>query len=283
MATGQRRAAYRYNALGERARKLGTRVTYYHYDLEGRLLAETDASGETRAEYLYLGNEPLALSRSGQLYYYHNDHLGTPQKLTDGAGQVVWSASYRPFGEASIRAGYVTQNLRFPGQYYDEESGLHYNYFRYYDAGTGRYITSDPIGLAGGINPYLYVGANPLKWIDPLGLRWETIDIDYHGWKNWGMGITNRLANLEEGTIASPKNCVGCTRDVIQEWIPHPDDPQNNRNYCAADDPMPGDRRKIKQQFGEFPDTWNVEGKSWHWEPPVPSPTYQNSFEGLYY
>ena len=154
VATGQRRAAYRYNALGERARKLGTRVTYYHYDLEGRLLAETDASGETRAEYLYLGNEPLALSRSGQLYYYHNDHLGTPQKLTDGAGQVVWSASYRPFGEASIRAGYVTQNLRFPGQYYDEESGLHYNYQRYYDPGTGRYLTSDPIGLQGGLNTY---------------------------------------------------------------------------------------------------------------------------------
>ena len=142
----------------------------YHYDLAGRLLAETDAGGRTRAEYLYLGNEPLALSRSGQLYYYHNDHLGTPQKLTDGAGQVVWSASYRPFGEASIRAGYVTQNLRFPGQYYDEESGLHYNYQRYYDPGTGRYLTSDPIGLQGGLNTYTYVENNPLKHIDPYGL-----------------------------------------------------------------------------------------------------------------
>ena len=79
-STGQRQAAYRYNALGERVRKLGTRVTDYHYDLEGRLLAETDAGGQTRAEYLYLGNAPLALSRSGQIYYYHNDHLGTPQK-----------------------------------------------------------------------------------------------------------------------------------------------------------------------------------------------------------
>ena len=68
-ATGQRQAAYRYNALGQRARKLGTSVIYYHYDLEGRLLAETDASGQTRAEYLYLGHEPLALSRSDQLYY----------------------------------------------------------------------------------------------------------------------------------------------------------------------------------------------------------------------
>ena len=169
-ATGQRRAAYRYNALGERVKKLGTSVTYYHYDLEGRLLAETDASGQTRAEYLYLGNESLALSRSGQLYYYHNDHLGTPQKLTDGAGQVVWSARYQAFGEASIRVGYVTQNLRFPGQYYDEESGLHYNYHQYYDPGTGRYITSDPIGLQGGLNTYAYAFQNPNKYIDRLGL-----------------------------------------------------------------------------------------------------------------
>ena len=170
-ATGQRQAAYRYNGLGERVKKLGTSVTYYHYDLEGRLLAETDASGQTRAEYLYLGNEPLALGRSGQLYYYHNDHLGTPQKLTDGAGQVVWSASYRAFGEASIGGWYVPQNLRFPGQYYDEESGLHYNYHRYYDPDIGRYLTSDPIGLAGGMNTYIYVDNNPINWVDPLGLE----------------------------------------------------------------------------------------------------------------
>ena len=193
-ATGQRQAAYRYNALGERVKKLGTRVTYYHYDLEGRLLAETDAGGQTRAEYLYLGNEPLALGRSGQLYYYHNDHLGTPQKLTDGAGQVVWSASYRAFGEASIQVRYVPQNLRFPGQYYDEESGLHYNYFRYYDPSIGRYIQPDPTGilrdysdpqlqiaiqmgliapegLYGSLNHlYGYVDQNPINFIDPSGL-----------------------------------------------------------------------------------------------------------------
>ena len=170
-ATGQRQAAYRYNALGERVKKLSTSLTYYHYDLDGRLLAETDAGGETCAEYLYLGSEPLALGRSGQLYYYHNNHLGTPQKLTDGDGNVVWAASYRAFGEESIRVGYVTQNLRFPGQYYDAGMGMHYNYFGDYDPRVGRYLQSDPIGLRGGVNTYGYVENNPFRYIDPLGLN----------------------------------------------------------------------------------------------------------------
>jgi RHS repeat-associated protein len=81
------------------------------------------------------------------LYWYHTDHLGTPQALTDRHGQIAWQAQYDPFGEVVLLVNNVTQPLRFPGQYFDEETGLHYNYFRDYDPGTGRYVQSDPIGV----------------------------------------------------------------------------------------------------------------------------------------
>ena len=74
-------------------------------------------------------------------------------------------------GEADVDgASTVTNNLRFPGQYYDGETGLHYNYFRYYDPTIGRYLNTDPIKLPGGVNLFSYVANNPLYWIDPYGL-----------------------------------------------------------------------------------------------------------------
>ena len=106
-----------------------------------------------------------------QLRRPHTDALGTPQVLTDETGSVVWRATYDPFGKATVFFGSsVEMNVRMPGQYFDSETGLHYNYFRYYDPSTGRYLISDPIGLSGGLNSYLYSKANPLKYKDPTGL-----------------------------------------------------------------------------------------------------------------
>ncbi|MFW5754888.1 MAG: RHS repeat-associated core domain-containing protein [Marinilabiliaceae bacterium] len=99
-----------------------------------------------------------------------NKHLGTPQKMVDESGSVVWAAAYAPFGEARVYADEITNNLRFPGQYYDVETGLHYNWHRYYDPGTGRYLRADPIGLGGGLNLYAYALNNPTNSIDPFGL-----------------------------------------------------------------------------------------------------------------
>jgi RHS repeat-associated protein len=112
------------------------------------------------------------------VFYIHPDHLGTPRAVTDESDRIVWRNDLlgEPFGNAAPDEdpdgdGQKFEfNLRFPGQYYDRETGLSYNYFRDYDPGTGRYIQSDPIGLQGGVNTYTYANQNPLRFIDPLGL-----------------------------------------------------------------------------------------------------------------
>ena len=163
------------SADGRRIKKtVDGNVTVFHYDLEGHLIEESDGQGNLTRLYIYLNGAPLAMFTAGGetdgVYYYHNDHLGTPQRLTDATSTVAWAADYLPFGDVDITVETVENNLRFAGQYFDAETGLHYNYHRYYDPDTGRYLNPDPIGLAGGINLYAYVGGNPVNLIDPLGL-----------------------------------------------------------------------------------------------------------------
>jgi RHS repeat-associated protein len=111
----------------------------------------------------------------GSVGYYHCDQIGTPQELSDADGVIAWSAYYRAWGDAkevigdAARKAGIRNALRFAGQYFDHETGLHYNRHRYYDPQTGRFISKDPIGLAGGIHPFQYA-PNPVQWIDPLGL-----------------------------------------------------------------------------------------------------------------
>ena len=173
--TAAETTTYTYNALGQRIKKINQNglATVFHYGPDGELLYEQDARGNTKA-YVWLDGRPLArIDNDAQIYYFHVDHLGTPQAMTDAAGKTVWKAYYDPFGKATLRHRAVENNLRLPGQYYDRETGLHYNYFRDYDPISGRYIESDPIGLRGGINTYTYVGGNPVSYTDPLGL-WAT-------------------------------------------------------------------------------------------------------------
>ncbi|HFX1133585.1 TPA: RHS repeat domain-containing protein, partial [Pseudomonas aeruginosa] len=182
---GQQVAEYRYNALGQRIVKLTPEsITTYLYGPNGQLLgeAEHDGSGrKLRAQYyLWLDSLPLATidadydaqGKVGNptLLYLHGDHLDTPRLATDASGQIAWQWQSDAFGRGeALSQGSTQVNLRFPGQYYDAESGLHYNYFRDYDPQTGRYVESDPIGLRGGLNTYGYVMGNPLRYIDPTG------------------------------------------------------------------------------------------------------------------
>lgn len=167
-------ADYKYDGKGQRAvKEVDGITTIFIFDKGGKLIAEADATGVVQKDYVYYGNLPVTLATNTgapAVYYYHNDHLGTPQVMTDQSQMIAWSGDYEAFGEVEVGASTVDSSLRFPGQYFDQETNLYYNYFRDYDPSIGRYITSDPIGLRGGINTYTYVENNPLNWIDPFGL-----------------------------------------------------------------------------------------------------------------
>ena len=189
-----------YEAQGQRFRKqIGSNpAVYFAYDLQGQLLGEYTLIGNSfkpLMEYIWLEGQPVVVVRptpgaaanapnsAQEVFYLHTDHLGTPRVALDTAGRVRWRwMGGEPFGpspaENTPTSGLSELNisLRLPGQQYDGFVGLHYNYFRDYDPTVGRYVQSDPIGLAGGINTYAYVGGNPLSYTDPLGLAPRKLD-----------------------------------------------------------------------------------------------------------
>lgn len=192
-------ATYTYDPFGRRIKKdVSGTVTYYVFSSEG-LIGEYAQDGTVQKTYGWKpgsawGTNPVFMAIGANTYYFHNDHLGTPQKLTDEFGNVVWSATYSAFGMATVdSASTITNNLRYPGQYFDEETGLHYNWNRYYEPETGRYVSEDPIGFgAGDKNLYRYVRNRPLNGIDPLGL-YDTDDFLYDA-SNFLIGIGDTVS-----------------------------------------------------------------------------------------
>ena len=170
--------AYTYSANNQRTKKVaGGTMTHYVYGLGGKLYGEYDNAGVLIREYVWLNGEPLAqVTKSGgteTVTYLHTDHLATPRYGTNAAGSTVWTWDSGAFGK-EVPTGTVTVNLRFPGQYFDSETTLFYNWNRYYNPATGRYISSDPIGLTGGLNTFGYAGQSPVVFSDPEGLLRDT-------------------------------------------------------------------------------------------------------------
>jgi len=171
---------FSYDAFGRRIwKRCGSQEIRYLWMGEVLIgeLIYIDKTQVVEKEYLYKPGTyiPLLVKINNKVYFYHTDHLGTPWRLIDMRGKIVWEANYCPFGQAYIKISEVTNNLRFPGQYWDEETKLHYNRFRYYSPEFGRYISKDPIGYLAGLNNYIYVGNNPVNIIDPTGLWWKAI------------------------------------------------------------------------------------------------------------
>ncbi|MCE3602673.1 RHS domain-containing protein [Massilia sp. P8910] len=184
---------YAYDPFGRRiAKRDAFATTRFAWD-GNRLLRET--RGMYSRTYLYepASFVPLAhidaplpagtAQDAPQVAYLHTDHVGTPREMTDAQGRVSWAGQYKAWGNVLMidvpaafsqaidaqQADLHEQRIRFQGQYADSETGLNYNRFRYYDADVGRFISSDPVGLLGGMNLYQYA-ANPSGWVDPLGL-----------------------------------------------------------------------------------------------------------------
>lgn len=194
---GSTTTIYRYNGLGQRTTKLSTTggvtiTTHYDYDPAGNYIAQTqlnaDGTYAKSDEYIWLDDTPIAQVHtvygtnnavaSEQLLYIHADHLNTPRAMTDATKKVVWKWESEAYGRAApntdpdLDGVQAKLDLRFPGQIADAETGFYYNWNRYYDSLSGRYMQSDPIGLRGGFNLYAYVSGNPVSRIDPLGLDW---------------------------------------------------------------------------------------------------------------
>ncbi len=169
-------AEYKYNYLGQQAIRTLTQtgqVINSVYGPDGNRMAEFDFDPVSKVstllrEYVWFEGKPIAVIEGGAVYYVRSEHIGKPVFATDATGAKVWEATYLPFGGVHTSSGSPI-NLRFPGQWFQSESGLHQNWMRDYDPTTGRYIQADPLGLVDGASVYGYAGQNPNRYIDQRG------------------------------------------------------------------------------------------------------------------
>lgn len=170
---------YFYNSFGERYLKHKKSLTnnnedknWFIYDGSSLLYEKNESNiASEEINYIYLNGKPIGIIKNNDIYYIQTDHLGTPRVILDSNNNLVWKWNYsESFGNNQPIETGLEFNLRFPGQYWDNEKSSSYNISRDYNPITGRYLQSDPIGLEAGINTYGYVDANPLSFIDEDGL-----------------------------------------------------------------------------------------------------------------
>jgi RHS repeat-associated protein len=246
VAINGNQSTYSHDNAGQRVRKFtsvgGTgnpaSTVIFDYDLSGHLLGEYDQNGNPIREYVWLDDQPVAVftpdpaagtnsntasTAAPLVYFIYADHLNTPRAVVDTQNNLRWSWMDEPFGTTPANSnplgmGSFVMSLRFPGQYYDPESGMHYNANRDYIPATGRYAQSDPIGLAGGINTYSYVGGNPLGFTDAMGLQSDR-QPNRPGWPEWAQPTPPNPSCSTPECVANllPAHCENRTNEEINK------------------------------------------------------------------
>jgi RHS repeat-associated protein len=290
VSDGTLTTGYVYNALGQRVKKSnGTSTTYFAYDESGHLLGEYDGAGDLIQEIVWLQDMPVASIRPDGvggigIFYIHTDHLNAPRKLTRPSDNViVWRLDSDPFGAGTPdqdpdgNSLSVVFNLRFPGQYFDAETGTSYSYFRDYDPVTGRYFESDPIGLEGGINTYAYVGGHPTISIDPFGLaeprgrsNSQGYPITFPIFPSGPSDESKRVAGLQLQAglkaIASAYLCLKlhvCNEMLNEEEKAKPDREQKPNGCPTGTRPVDRDKRLDREKIHRIKDGISAEPNDW--------------------
>lgn len=293
---GASRTIYAYDPLGRRISKNTDegRIDFTWFD--DVLLYEkttTASSPKTQVKtYLYEPGtfKPLAFVENKQIYHYHLDHLGTPQEITNAQGDVVWAVSFKAYGNLAVaHTEVVENNLRFQGQYFDQETGLHYNRFRYYDPNCGGFVNQDPIGLLGGNNNYQYV-PNPTSWVDPFGLACSEGYIPDFDMYEPGQGFSGAYDPKTNTMILLPSK-VGQMEDLPPGFVPRQGGHFYLREVMKDDGWDTSELRgfaAIKQQDGTFKLTFrsrqlnnSIPGTSDGLLPASEQPAIQKAFEQI--
>ncbi len=235
-------ATYGYNALQQMTSRSTaapggpTGTVHYIYDLDGHLIAEADAAtGTTSREYVWVPSSawgpvdtPVAMVEGGATYAVETDHLGRPIKMIDTAKNIVWQATYKPYGEVQSLSGTKALNLRFPGQYFLIETGFAYNWHRHYDPITGRYTQPDPLRFVDGPSVYAYGIDSPLSRIDRNGLHETSGAGNTSGLPPVGIVSPNTEALQKMGiSHSTAPNCGNCSEDQHRKL-------QNEVDYACS-------------------------------------------------
>jgi RHS repeat-associated protein len=244
--------SYLVNGLEQRVSKTGLTVpsgaAYYVYDEAGHTVGEYDANGNPVYEVVYLGDTPVGVITASGVDYVYADHIDTPRVIARSQDHaIVWrwdeaeAFGATPPDEDPSGLGTYTFNQRFPGQVFDRETGLFYNWHRDYSASTGRYVQSDPIGLAGGINTYSYAFSQPTRFTDPDGR------------------LVQALPGLAPVIVAGCALSPGCRNFIRDLFDPTPQPPRD------PDRPPPSYSDPILLDPGYKPGSWPP--------PPIDPPT----------